>query len=179
MVSIKKNRCEAIISIVGFTRKQCGVSVKWLAVLCCLTIVLTGCNMFAQTETDPEFTITSTSVGMGGNEYETVQYVRYSMILTYNDKLKIVKDTVEPLLAGWLEERMLDHEIEMAEEIGDGQFKLEGKVTFDPEELTKVELENLERQEETIQGVLFETTSGDSYQAVMIDGETKLKKIGE
>ncbi|MEA3318495.1 MAG: hypothetical protein U9Q88_00615 [Bacillota bacterium] len=176
---MKDSMCEGIFSIVGFMRNQRGVRFKRLAVLCCLTIVLTGCNMFAQTEPDPEFTISSTSVGMGGNEYETVQYVRYSMILTYNDRLKIVKDTVEPLLAGWLEERMLDHEIEMAEEIGDGQFKLEGKVTFDPEELTKVELANLEKQEETIQGILFETTSGDSYQAVIIDSETKLKKIGE
>ena len=36
-------------------------SLKRLAVLCCLTIVLTGCNMFAQTDPDPEFTISSTS----------------------------------------------------------------------------------------------------------------------
>lgn len=154
-------------------------SLKRLAVLCCLTIVLTGCNMFAQTDPDPEFTISSTSVGMGGNEYETVQYVRYSMILTYNESLKIAEDTVEPLLAGWLEERMLDHKIELAEEIGDGQFKLEGKVTFDPNGLSKVNLVKLEEQEETVQGVLFETTSGDYYQAAIIDSETKLTKIGE
>lgn len=154
-------------------------SLKSLAVLWCFTIVLSGCNMFAQTDPDPEFTISSTSVGMGGNEYETVQYVRYSMILTYDDSLKIEEDTVEPLLAGWLEERMLDHEIELAEEIGDGQFKLEGKVTFDPNGLSKVDLVKLEEQEETVQGVLFETTTGDSYQAAIIDSETKLKKIGD
>ncbi|WP_404469465.1 hypothetical protein [Sutcliffiella horikoshii] len=154
-------------------------SLKRLSVLCCLTIVLTGCNLFAQGEPDPEFTISSTSVGMGGNEYETVQYVRYSMILTYNESLKIAEDTVEPLLAGWLEERMLDHEIELAEEIGDGQFKLEGKVTFDPNGLSKVDLVKLEEQEETVQGVLFETVLGDSYQAAIIDSETKLTKIGE
>ncbi|UAL47813.1 hypothetical protein K7887_02255 [Sutcliffiella horikoshii] len=154
-------------------------SLKRLSVLCCLTIVLTGCNLFAQGEPDPEFTISSTSVGMGGNEYETVQYVRYSMILTYNESLKIAEDTVEPLLAGWLEERMLDHEIELAEELGDGQFKLEGKVTFDPNGLSKVDLVKLEEQEETVQGVLFETVSGDSYQAAIIDSETKLTKIGE
>lgn len=155
------------------------VSLKSLAAVCCLTMVLTGCNMFAQTDPEPEFTISSTSVGMGGNEYETVQYVRYSMILTYNKSMKIAEDTVEPLLAGWLEERMLDHEIELAEEIGDGQFKLEGKVTFDPNGLSKVDLVKLEEQEETVQGVLFETVSGDSYQAAIIDSETKLKKIGK
>lgn len=155
------------------------VSLKSLAVLCCLTIVLSGCNIFTQTDPEPEFTISSTSVGMGGNEYETVQYVRYSMILTYNDSLKIEEDTVEPLLAGWLEERMLDHEIELAEEIGEGQFKLEGKVTFDPNGLSKVDIVKLEEQEETVQGVLFETSSGDSYQAAIIDSETKLTKIGE
>ncbi|TYS55569.1 hypothetical protein FZC74_18800 [Sutcliffiella horikoshii] len=154
-------------------------SLKSLAVLCGLTILLAGCNMFAQTDPDPEFTISSTSVGMGGNELETVQYVRYSMILTYNDSLKIAEDTVEPLLAGWLEERMLDHEIELAEEIGKGQFKLEGKVTFDPNGLSKVDMVKLEEQEETVQGVLFETAAGDYYQAAIIDSETKLTKIGE
>jgi len=175
VVNEKENGRKAIF----LKGRQGLVSLKGLAVLFCLTMVLTGCNIFTQTAPDPEFTISSTSVGMGGNEYGTVQYVRYSMILTYNDSLNIEEDTVEPLLAGWLEERMLDHEVELAEEIGDGQFKLEGKVTFDPEELTKVDLTKLETQEETIQGVLFETTSGDSYQAVIFDSETKLKKIGD
>lgn len=123
--------------------------------------------------------ISSLSLGMGENEYGTVQYVRYSMILTYSENLKINEKTLEPLLAGWIEERMLDHEIELADEIGNGQLKLEGKVTFDSNGLTKRDIITYEKIEETIQGVMFETKAGKMYQAVLVKDGTKLKKIGK
>jgi hypothetical protein len=150
-----------------------------IAIALCLLFLLTACNTMSETKaSEPLFEISSLSVGFGGNEDGTVQYVRYSMILTYGDELTIDDETVEPLVAGWIEERMLDHVIETAQGIGKGQFKLEGKVTFDAKDLTKREIINLEKQEETIQGVVFETKNGRSYQAVIVESGTKLKKIG-
>lgn len=152
---------------------------KKLGALICLLFLLTACSIETQKETDPVMDITSLSLGMGENEYGTVQYVRYSMILTYSDDLKINEKTLEPLLAGWIEERMLDHEIELADEIGNGQLKLEGKVTFDSNGLTKRDIITFEKIEETIQGVMFETKAGKMYQAVLVNDGTKLKKIGD
>lgn len=152
---------------------------KKMMALICLVFLLSACSAEAQKEADPIMDISSLTLGMGENEYGTVQYVRYSMILTYSDNLKINKTTLEPLLAGWIEERVLDHEIELAEEIGDGQFKLEGKVTFDSNGLTKRDIITFEKIEETIQGVVFESKAGKMYQATLVNGGTKLKKIGD
>ncbi|KMJ57293.1 hypothetical protein AB685_18010 [Bacillus sp. LL01] len=156
-----------------------GRIIKKTMALFCLLFLLTACNMVTQKEADPELDISSLSLGMGENEYGTVQYVRYSMILTSSENLKINEKTLEPLLAGWIEERVLDHEIELADEIGDGQLKMEGKVTFDSNGLTKRDIITFEKLEDTIQGVVFETRGGNIYQAVLMNGETKLKKIGD
>jgi hypothetical protein len=152
---------------------------KKIGALFCLLYLLTACSLETQKEAEPVMDISSLSLGMGENEYGTVQYVRYSMILTYSENLKINEKTLEPLLAGWIEERMLDHEIELADEIGNGQLKLEGKVTFDSNGLTKRDIITYEKIEETIQGVMFETKAGKMYQAVLVKDGTKLKKIGK
>lgn len=128
---------------------------------------------------EPTLQITNLSVIMDDNEDGTVHYAHYSMILTYNETLKLDEATLEPLAAGWIEERMLDHEIELAEVVTSGELKLEGKVIFDATDLTKDEMVSFEEQEETIQGVIFESKSGAMYQAVIIDDETKLRKIGK
>ncbi|QFT87469.1 hypothetical protein FIU87_02295 [Bacillus sp. THAF10] len=140
--------------------------------------LLAGCNMETKAS-EPTLQISSMSVGLGGNEDETVQYVRYSMVLTYNESLKIKEDTLEPLVAGWIEERMIDHEVETAEKLSKDQIKLEGKVTFDPTGLTKRDIITFEQIEDTIQGVIFETTTGENYQGVYINEETKLQRIGD
>lgn len=159
--------------------KKGEVALRKTMPLICLLFLLSACSFSAESKSEPELQISSLSLGMGENEYGTVQYVRYSMILTYSDDLRINEKTLEPLLAGWIEERVLDHEIEQADEIDDGQIKLEGKVTFDSNGLTKRDIITFEKIEETIQGVVFETKAGKMYQAVLVKDETKLKKIGD
>jgi len=86
-----------------------------------LAFLLGGCSADTQTSEPMEVSLHEMTFSMEGDEELGHQLMTYDITLTHSKGLAINVDSIEPLIAGWIEERMLEHEIvelEKLEEIG-------------------------------------------------------------
>lgn len=146
-----------------------------------LALLLSGCSAEAQTSKSKplEVKLHEMTFSMEGDEELGHQLMTYDISLAHSEELTIKVDSIEPLIAGWIEERMLDHEILELEKLDGNDLRIKGTVLFDSNELTKEEMMELASQDESVQGILFRTVAGASYQVVKIGSKTELIEIGD
>lgn len=144
-----------------------------------LAFLLGGCSADTQTSEPMEVSLHEMTFSMEGDEELGHQLMTYDITLTHSKGLAINVDSIEPLIAGWIEERMLEHEIVELEKLEGTDLRIKGKVIFDSNELSKEEMMELASQDESVQGILFQTVAGASYQAVKIGSKTELIEIGD
>ncbi|WP_078382269.1 hypothetical protein [Sutcliffiella halmapala] len=140
--------------------------------------MLIGCSIDAQTNEPKEVNIHNMIFSFEGNEDFGEQYLTYEISMVCSDGLVINKNSIEPLFAGWIEERLIEHQIMEIVELEDNGLKIVGKVTFNAEELSKADIVKLAELDESVQGVLFKTMDGVSFQAVKVGESTELIEIG-
>ncbi|MGM0837198.1 MAG: hypothetical protein ACQEV7_13665 [Bacillota bacterium] len=148
-------------------------------VLLLFAFLLGGCSAEPQTNEPLEVDLHEMTFSMEGDEELGHQLMTYDITLTHSKGLAINVDSIEPLIAGWIEERMLDHVIVELEKLEGSDLRIKGKVIFDSNELSKEEMLELTSQDESVQGILFRTVAGASYQAVKIGTKTELIEIGD
>lgn len=141
--------------------------------------LLGGCSADPQTSEPMEVSLNEMTFSVEGDEELGHQLLTYDITLSHSKGLAINVDSIEPLIAGWIEERMLDHEIVELEKLEDNDLRIKGTVMFDSNELSKEEMLELASQDESVQGILFRTVAGASYQAVKIGTKTELIEIGD
>lgn len=144
-----------------------------------LVFLLGACSADPQTSEPLEVSLNEMTFSMEGDEERGHQLMTYDITLTHSKGLTINVDSIEPLIAGWIEERMLDHEIVELEKLKDNDLRIKGTVMFDSNELSKEEMLELASQDESVQGILFRSVAGASYQAVKIGTKTELIEIGD
>lgn len=148
-------------------------------VMLLFVFLLGGCSAEPQTNEPLEVSLHEMTFSMEGDEELGHQLMTYDITLTHSKGLTINVDSIEPLIAGWIEERMLDHEIVELEKLEGNDLRIKGTVMFDSNELSKEEMLELASQDESVQGILFRTVAGASYQAVKIGSKTELIEIGD
>ncbi|MCA1322037.1 hypothetical protein LC085_19305 [Bacillus tianshenii] len=144
-----------------------------------MAILLGGCISEPQTVEPLEVKITDTAFSFEGNEENGHQLMTYDITMSHSEGMTINVDSVEPLIAGWIEERIVEHDILELETLKDNLLRIKGTVLFDSSELSKKEMQELASQDESVQGILFRTVAGASYQAVKIGSKTELIEIGD
>ncbi|WP_223702117.1 hypothetical protein [Sutcliffiella deserti] len=152
---------------------------KGFILLCLIAIMLVGCTSNPQDNEPLEVDIYEITSSMEENEELNQQSLFYEIHMNYSDRLEMDNETVEPLIAGWIEERLIEQEISDFEELDDNKFRIKGKITFNSKELSQEEIIQLLEQDASIQGVYFQTADGTKYQAAKVGTVSELIEIKE
>ena len=143
--------------------------------------LLAGCNnnTHLKTENSTGFDVSGWNISMGGNEDFSEQYLTYHVFVSYKEGKEIKAESIEPLLANWVQERKLKHEItDVVESEGD-VVEIEGKVTYNSKDLTKKEIASLDENDKAFKGLLFEDQDEIKYRVDRTVDGIKVKEIKE
>lgn len=151
---------------------------KGFILLFTITLMLGGCSIDTKTNEPKEVSIHTMIFSFEGSEELVEQYLTYEISMAFSEGVFFNKNSMEPLIAGWIEERLIEHQVLEIVELEGNALKIFGKVTFNAEELSKADIVKLAEHDESVQGVLFKTMDGVSFQAVKVGEITELIEIG-
>ncbi|MCA1029608.1 hypothetical protein LCL95_01020 [Bacillus timonensis] len=139
---------------------------------------ITGCN-FGENEVESSFSVHDFIVSIGGNEDFSEQVISYNLTITYPEGAAIVKDSIEPIVTQWVEERKIEVKLVSAQSVSEeNAMTIEGKITIDTEGMTKKEIVESQNGEIDVIGLIFETENGDRYR-LALDGEYEVTQLKE
>lgn len=140
-----------------------------------ILIFITACN---DSKSEHNYDINQFEFSISTTDNDKTQLISYEIQTVYPENEKIMSSSLEPIVASWVEDRLLDSkkEIKISDVEKDNTLTIIGLISFSSKDLSLNEIDKLNQSDGAFQGFKFQTENGENLRIIYDGSQTQVNK---